>query len=129
MPSNNVFEDITELMADYLEGLYQASSIKLAKVFHPDARYINTVSGEYLNLSVKEYFEIVDQRTAPSALNQPRHEQIISIENDGQNMAFVSLSMQMYERQYLDYLTLFNSNNRWQIMSKVFSFKPMTGGE
>ncbi len=127
MSTANVLVDVSALIDNYLQGLCQASSAILSEVFHPDARYINTVSGEYLNLSVSDYFKIVDQRTAPCELKQPRRERIISIENDGENMAFVKLSMQMYERQYLDYLTLIRSENRWQIISKVFSFKPLKG--
>lgn len=128
MSSANIFVDVTKLIDHYLQGLYLASSTKLAEVFHPDARYINTVTGEYQNLSVADYFKIVDQRTAPYELNQPRSERIISIENDGKNMALVTLSMQMFERRYLDYLTLIHNNNGWQIISKVFSFRPITGG-
>ena len=72
-----------------------------------------------------EYFTIVRDRRSPATHGQLREDQIISLELDGENMGFAKLSMTMLGRKYLDYLTLMYSDNRWQIVSKVFSYKPI----
>ena len=109
----------------YFDGLYQADSDILKPLFHADARYINAVAGDYMNYSMGEYFAIVKDRKSPATLGQSREEHIISLEFDGEYMGFAKLSMTMLGRKYLDYLTLMYSDNRWQIVSKVFSYKPI----
>jgi len=116
---------ILDVLANYFEGLYQADTEILSKVFHPDGHYINTLTNDYLNLSVADYFSLVDQRTPPAATNDKRDERIISIEIGSENMAFVKATMQMMGREYLDYLTLINEQNEWRIMTKVFSYQTM----
>ena len=125
MTSKQSFEKIMTVLESYFEGLYQADSDILKPLFHADARYVNTVAGEYTNYSMVEYFTIVRDRRSPATYGQLREDHIISLEFDGQNMGFAKLSMTMLGRKYLDYLTLMYSDNRWQIVSKVFSYKPI----
>jgi hypothetical protein len=114
---------IESVLYRYFEGLYQADSVLLAKVFHPDARYINTVSGNYTNLSMSDYFKVIDKRQAPSESDDDYHSKIISIELGDTQMAFAKASIVMMGRQYLDFLTLTHTDGEWKIMSKVFSFQ------
>jgi len=127
MACKETIEEIMLVVKAYFEGLYRADSAILKPLFHADARYVNTVAGDYMNYSVEKYLSIVDTRTSPAAKDKSRKGQIISIEFDGQCMGFVKLSMTMLGRQYLDYLTLIFVNNQWQIMSKVFSYKTDRG--
>lgn len=121
------YEQIITVLEAYFEGLYQADSDILRPLFHDDARYVNTVAGDYKNYSMIEYLTVVRDRTSPATLGQLREDHIISVEFDGENMGFAKLSMTMLGRKYLDYLTLMYSDNRWQIVSKVFSYKPKQG--
>ena len=107
----------------YFEGLYQADSRLLAEAFHPDARYINTVSGNYTHLSMPEYFKVIDQRDSPAKSHKDYRSKILSIELGSTEMAFAKVSIVMMERQYLDFLTLTHTDGEWKIMSKVFSFQ------
>lgn len=123
MKSKDTFGQISLVIESYFNGLYHADSHILEPLFHADARYVNTVSGDYVNYSMTEYLSIVKERESPASLGQSRRDNIISIEFDGENMCFAKLSMTMFGRKYLDYLTLIFSNNCWQIVSKVFSYK------
>ncbi|MCY7295622.1 nuclear transport factor 2 family protein [Alteromonas sp. a30] len=116
---------ITELMNQYFDCLYEADHIGMANVFHKEARYINTVNGEYVNCSTQEYMAILEQRTPPRERGDARHDEILSIESESDNMAFVKVRLTMMGREYLDYLTLYKDDNRWQIICKVFSFKAL----
>lgn len=116
---------ITELMRQYFDCLYEADPVGMAKVFHTDARYINTVNGEYVNCSTEEYINILEERVPPRERGDERNDEILSIESETQNMAFVKVRLTMMDREYLDYLTLYKDDNRWQIICKVFAFKPL----
>jgi hypothetical protein len=116
---------ITDLMHQYFDCLYEADHIGMAKVFHPEARYINTVNGEYVNCSTQEYINILEERVPPRERGDARNDEILSIESESENMAFVKVRLTMMDREYLDYLTLYKSDNQWRIICKVFSFKPL----
>jgi hypothetical protein len=115
--------EITTVLTHYFEGLYKADTKILSKVFHPDARYINTLSDEYMNLSILEYFSIVDERISPAENNESRNDRIISIELESSYMAFAKAKMTMMGREYLDYLTLIKHEDQWNIVSKVFHYQ------
>ncbi len=120
------FAAVVGVLDTYFEGLYHADSKKLAKVFHPDARYVNSVEGDYMNYSLTEYFDIVDGRLSPANSGELRADRVISIEFGGPRMAFAKVALTMLSREYLDFLTLTVEKNRWQIMSKVFSYTTKT---
>ena len=120
------FAAVVGVLDTYFDGLYHADSKKLATVFHPDARYVNTVEGDYMNYSLTEYFDIVDGRVAAANSGELRSDRVISIEFGGPRMAFAKVAMTILSREYLDFLTLTVDSNRWQIISKVFSYTTKT---
>jgi len=120
------YSSITNVLQAYFDGLYHADSNQLEKVFHIDARYVNTVTGEYINFSRCEYFAVVDQRQAPASTNEIRNEEILAIEFGGANMAFARVKMLMMKREYSDFLTLIFTEERWQIICKVFDYQHQT---
>jgi len=122
MAERQHLSDVVDVLEVYFEGLHHADSKKLAKVFHRDARYVNTVEGDYMNYSIPEYFDIVDSRESPASSGEARAERIISVEFGGSRMAFVKASMTMMGRDYLDFLTFTRDHDGWRIMSKVFSY-------
>lgn len=124
MADQNAYADVIEIMNGYFDGLYHADTNQLAKVFHPDMRYVNMIDGDYMNKSRDEYFEIVDRRTPPADKREVRQDRIFSIEFGGSKMAFVRASMTMMDREYLDFLTLTHDQNGWRIMTKIFTYIP-----
>lgn len=116
------YQALVEGMQVYFDALYHADSEALGGIFHADARYINTVPGDYMNYSIPEYLAIVDQRVPPADTGQIRNDKLISIELGGSDMAFVTASMSMLNRDYLDFLTFIHADGRWQIITKVFSY-------
>ncbi len=113
---------IADVLEGYFDGLFHADSARLAKVFHPDARYVNTVEGDYMNYSMAEYFAIVDKRQSAASEGKRRQDQILSIEFGSPRMAFAKVTMTMMGRDYLDFLTLSRDNNGWRIITKVFTY-------
>ncbi len=124
MATRQDFTDVVGVLEAYFEGLYRADSKKLGQVFHRDARYVNTVEGDYMNHSIPEYFDIIDRRTPPANSGETRSDRIISIEFGGPSMAFAKAEMTMLGRDYLDFLALIFDDDQWWIISKVFSYTP-----
>ena len=118
------FAEVGKIMEGYFDGLYHADTKRLASIFHPDARYVNLIDGDYMNKSLAEYFEMVDRRTPPASKGDPREDCIFSIEFGGSKMAFVRASMTMMDREYLDFLTLSHDQLGWRIMTKIFTYIP-----
>ena len=116
------YEAVHQVISQYLDGLYDADSTQLRAVFHPGARYLNTVEGDEICLSVDEYLQLVDQRVPPSQTKDIRVENILSVEFGSDTMAFVKLQMQMFDRRYTDFLTFVRWEGTWVIASKVFSY-------
>lgn len=112
------------VMAQYFEGLYQADAAMLSPIFHPDARYVNASEGHYVALSLPDYLERVKARTPPAKTGDARHDQVISVQCEGE-MAFITARMEMMGLSYLDYLTLIRTDQTWQIIAKIFTHKPL----
>ncbi len=121
---NQNFATIVHVMGTYFDGLYQADSKILANVFHPDARYVNALQGDYMNRSMQEYFTVVDGRVPPAQTSDERDDQILSIKFGVNRIAFVEAQMTMSGRVYIDYLTLIFDDGEWRIIAKVFSSAP-----
>ncbi len=124
MSAQKDIASIVHVLEAYFLGLYHADSKILADVFHPDARYVNMVDDDYMNYSMQEYFAKIDLRTPPACSGTPRAENIMSIELGGERMAFVKLTMTMFGRDYLDFLTLTHDSLGWRVMSKIFTYIP-----
>ncbi len=113
---------ILDLLQAYFDGLYHADTTRLAEIFHPEARYVNTVDGHRANLAVPDYFALVDARIPPSEQGQVRRDRVLAVEIGGPNMAFARVEMAMMGRVYTDFLTLVFDRGRWSITAKVFHF-------
>jgi hypothetical protein len=113
---------LTAVLSDYFDGLYHSDTARLAKVFHPEARYVCATGGTLLHLGMQEYFPIVDKRPSPASRNEPRNDQIISIEFAGPVTAFARVNCSIGERYFTDLLTFVLVDGRWQIIAKVFHY-------
>jgi len=126
MTGQQNYAAVVAVMELYVQGLYHADSTKLADVFHRDARYVNTVEGDYMNYSVSEYFDVVDRRVSPASQNGTYRDRVLSVEFGNDRMAFVKIEICLSGKKYLDFLTLYFDEGRWQIISKVFDYQPLT---
>ena len=116
------YQALTAVLSDYFDGLYHSDTARLAKVFHPDARYVCATGGTLLHLGMNEYFAIVDKRPSPASRNEARADQIVSIEFAGSVTAFARVNCAIGERFFTDFLTFVCVDGRWQIISKVFHY-------
>ncbi|MCG7625003.1 nuclear transport factor 2 family protein [Epibacterium sp. Ofav1-8] len=115
---------IGAVMEAYFEGLHQADSTQLRKVFHPKLAYVCATEGDELYLDLETYMARVDGREPPAARGDPREEQILEIAFASSRLAHVSARMTMMGRDFHDLLTLVRYGAEWRIVTKVFSYVP-----
>jgi len=116
-------DDISAVLATYLDGLYESDTTRLRRAFHPQARYVCATGEVLVNLSMDEYFPIVDGRPSPASRNEPRRDAIRAIERAGPNTAFARVNCAIGPKYFTDFLTLIRTDGRWQIIAKVFHYE------
>ncbi|MEM7091288.1 MAG: nuclear transport factor 2 family protein [Pseudomonadota bacterium] len=114
--------EIQNLMSRYFDGLYHSDSTTLRTVFHADLAYVNATPGNYEFLGLDAYMARIDARTPPASRNDPRAETIERIALKGDRIGIVEARMTMMGRDYQDLLTVINTDEGWQVLTKVFSF-------
>ncbi|WP_027246009.1 nuclear transport factor 2 family protein [Leisingera daeponensis] len=117
-------KQVGALMEAYFEGLHQADSALLRKVFHPQLAYICATEGDELYLDLETYMARVDGRVPPAKRGDPREEEILEIAFASGRLARVSARMTMMGRDFHDLLTLVRYGAEWRIVAKVFSYVP-----
>jgi hypothetical protein len=115
---------IAKMMETYFDGLHQADSTLLRKVFHPHLAYVCATEGDELYLNLATYMARVDGREPPARRGDPRDEAILDIAFGGPRLVWVTARMSMMGRNYLDHLTLVPHEGSWRIVTKVFTYIP-----
>lgn len=109
-------------LSTYFDGLYHSDTGRLERVFHPLAQYVTATEGGPLQLTMDQYFPVVDKRPAPADSNEARNDRIVSLEFAGPVTAFARVECSIGPKFFTDFLTLIFVDRRWQIIAKVFHF-------
>jgi hypothetical protein len=118
----SAFEEVVQVLNQYLEGLHASDTAILRRVFHPEAHYYCATDGTLLHLDMDRYFPIVDRRPSPASQGHARIERILGIEFAGPVTAFAKLECSIPPKFFIDFLTLVKLEGRWQIVAKVFEY-------
>lgn len=114
------FDAVVALLHDYFDGLHHSDTVRLARVFHPQAMYATASSGTLLQWSMAEYFPVVDRRPSPASLGQGREDEIVSIAFAGPVTAIATVRCTIAPRRFTDLLTCVCLDGQWRILAKVF---------
>jgi hypothetical protein len=117
------FDEVVQVLEDYLDGLHHSDSALLRRVFHPQAHYFCATEGSLLHLDMDHYFPVVDRRPSPASQGHPRSGSLLAIEFAGPVTAFAKLEVALPPKSYVDFLTLVKLDGRWQIVAKVFHWR------
>lgn len=113
---------VAATLSTYFDGLYHSDTGRLERVFHPLAHYVTASEGGPLQMTMDEYFPVVDKRPAPADRNETRNDRIVSVEFAGPVTAFARVECSIGPKFFIDFLTLIQVEGRWQIIAKVFHF-------
>ena len=64
----------------------------------------------------------LENRLSPKDRNQPRYDQIISIDISGPEAALAKVQIAYDDQFFTDYLSLLKIDGRWQIITKTFTY-------
>ena len=112
--------EISAVLKDYLDGLYDGDLDKFERVFHPASHLYSTDGAELADLPREAYFEMIRGRASPREQGLARYDRIVSIHKAGPNTALAIVNCAIPPRYFTDYLTLLRTDDRWQIVSKAF---------
>ena len=112
-----------DTLHDYFDALYRCDMVLLGAVFHPGAIYVCATEEPLVQLTMEEYFPIVEARDPPSTRGELRRDTIETISFAGPRTAFARVRCAIGHRYFTDFLTLIEQDGRWQIISKVFHFE------
>ena len=113
-------QEISFLLGDYFDGLYEGDIQKFSNVFHPESQFYFSDGESVTDWPRTEYFEMISNRPSPSSQDLIRHDKIISINVSGPATAFAIVQCAIPPRYFTDYLTLLKVNEGWKIISKTF---------
>ena len=112
--------EITKLLQDYFDGLYDGDLAKFNNVFHENSHLYASDGDTLIDWPRSEYFNIIKGRESPSEQGLARHDQILSIHMSGPNTALATVKCAIPPRYFTDYLTLLKGPTGWRIISKTF---------
>lgn len=113
---------VVELLSRYFDGLYHGDTDLLRQVFHPQATYACATDGSLPQLSMAQYFPVVEARPSPASRDEMRTDRIASIEFAGPVTALARVHCSIGPKRFTDYLSLIFLDGRWQIIAKVFHY-------
>jgi hypothetical protein len=127
MTAETDFTDVAAVLGDYFAGLRHSDTVRLKRVFHPEAHYFCATDGSLLHLDMPQYFLIVDNRPSPASQGHASTDRILAIEFAGPVTAFAKVECSIPPKFFTDYLALLKLDGRWQIVSKVFHYELANG--
>ena len=119
---NNRYQEITDVLQRYFDGLYYCDIAILETVFHPKAQYATTSSGALLHYDMPTYMNVIKDRTPPADTGDPYGFEITSIQFAGNDTAHAVLQCTIMGKHFTDFLSLVRTQSNWQIIAKVFHF-------
>ena len=112
--------EITALLGDYFDGLYDGDVDTFDRIFHPHSHLYETDGQTASDTPKTEYLDRIRNRESGRAQGLKRHDRIISIHKAGPNTALATVNCALPPRYFTDYLTLVRTGEGWQIISKTY---------
>ncbi len=121
-----VFEPLVE---QYFDAMTRFDGDAIRAVFHPDAQLFGVFGGNAVTIPLEAWIERIenDPAPAPDAKRSPTPDdgvewRILDVDRDG-DIARVKVQDRFLEVWYTDYLTFRESEGRWQIVNKTFTYE------
>jgi putative lumazine-binding protein len=121
--------EIVAALVPYFDGFYEGDIDKLKSIFHPACHLYSAPGGELMDSDMTAVYTRVGGRTRPSERGDTKEDDIITIDQSGEDCAFAKVMIALGENRFTDYLTLLKLDGRWQIIGKTFTAVPRPGVE
>jgi len=117
---------ITAVVENYVQGYLQADPERVAQVFHPDTRLYSMDEGKLDKTEMPDWIENLKDRRARGDIRKAKFQ--IAHLDVTQDAAMVKVLLTFAHMQFTDYLSLLLINERWVIIGKIYTVKPLDVG-
>lgn len=107
----------------YFQGIFSGDTAMLEQAFHPQALLFGDIDGAAYFKTLGDYLENVRNRQSPQEKGETLRMKTLGIDILGRN-AIARLHVPMLGYNYYDSLSLSKTEERWQIVNKLFSNMP-----
>jgi len=114
--SSKDFYAILNIVKDYFDGLYEADTTKLRKIFHSDT----VLKAPNSRRKREEWLSAIESRPVPKHEGEEYRFKLLSIEIIG-DQAMVKLECPLFDNFYVDFLGLLKEEGQWLIVNKMYT--------
>ncbi len=115
--------ELLRVIQRYFDALYFGRPDWFNEVFHAQARLFSSTDDELVVLDLPLYLQRLSSREAPAQRNDPRVDEIISLEMPTPTTAHVRVRDLYLPQRYVDDMTLVFLDDSWKIVSKVWHYE------
>lgn len=119
---STTYSDVVSALDLFFDGFYEGDVDKLKRIFHSRCHLYSAADGPLIDDDMTTVYNHVLHRQSPANQNQPRYDRIISIDISAPEAAFAKVQIAFGDRFFTDYLSLLKIDERWQIISKTFTY-------
>jgi Putative lumazine-binding len=117
------FQGVADALVDYFDGIYDGDLEALSRILHPCLTFYCATDGVLEGVDRETYFQKVRERPSPASRNDPRYDEIVSIDFAGPVTAHVKLRCAYLPRMYTDFHTLVHLDGAWRVVAKVYHYE------
>ena len=108
-------ERVKKVVETYVESMKESSADKVREAFHPNAKVVGHLHGDFLEMSTEDFAGFVEARE-PAEVEY----EILSTYVEGTTAA-VKIRDKYLGITFLDTLSLIKIHDQWSIYSKLFN--------
>jgi hypothetical protein len=111
---------IVSAINGYFDLMYDAEDSQFPVVFHSAAFIHGMREGKLAAWSAAEFREVMRGRPSPAAMNSPREQEILSLEQGEPDRATAKLRVRIGQTRFVDHLIFHRIDGKWLVTSKAF---------
>ncbi len=113
-------QPIASAINGYFDLMYSADDDKFLDVFHDACLIHGLREGQLAAWSAAEFRNVMRNRPSPAAMNSPREQEIISIEQTVPDLAIAKVRVRIGQTEFVDHLIFHRIDGKWLVTSKAF---------
>ncbi|WP_076861660.1 nuclear transport factor 2 family protein [Bradyrhizobium mercantei] len=111
---------IASAIDGYFSLMYDADDSRFRDVFYDGCIVHGIRDGKHTVRSAAEFRDFIRSRPSPAAMNSPREEAIISIEQTAPDLAIAKVRVRAGQTGFIDHLVFHRIDGRWLVTTKAF---------
>ncbi len=116
------FDEITQALTAYFDGIHEGDLDKLKTVFLPGAHLYSSTDGDVTDMPLTGYLDLVGGRDSPASQGAKRYDRVVSIDFSGATTAMVKVELSVPPKFFVDFLTMLKIDGEWRIISKCYEY-------